>query len=81
MAALSSDLEDEESEDPDAEIEPPKRPLTMLGDIWIMGCHRLICGDSTSAETVKALMANDLADLLITDPPYNVDMSVKERMI
>ena len=44
-----------------------------LGDIWQLGDHRLMCGDSTDPETVKALMGGTTADLLLTDPPYNVD--------
>lgn len=44
-----------------------------LGDIWQLGDHRLMCGDSTDPETVKALMGGATADLLLTDPPYNVD--------
>ena len=43
------------------------------GDIWQLGDHRLMCGDSTDLETVKRLMGGALADLLLTDPPYNVD--------
>lgn len=44
-----------------------------LGDIWKLGEHRLMCGDSTDPETVKVLMGGEQADLLLTDPPYNVD--------
>lgn len=44
-----------------------------LGDIWKLGEHRLMCGDSTDLETVKGLMDGEKADLLLTDPPYNVD--------
>lgn len=44
-----------------------------LGDIWKLGEHRLMCGDSTDLETVKVLMDGEQADLLLTDPPYNVD--------
>ena len=44
-----------------------------LGDIWKLGEHRLMCGDSTDPETVKVLMDGEKADLLLTDPPYNVD--------
>lgn len=47
-------------------------PVTKSGDIWKLGDHRLICGDSTDAGTIAALMDGDTADLLITDPPYNV---------
>lgn len=52
--------------------EPPEVAKSQLGDIWTMGEHRLMCGDSTSENDVKCLMQGELADLLITDPPYNV---------
>ena len=51
---------------------PPEVAKSQLGDIWTMGEHRLMCGDSTSENDVKCLMQGELADLLITDPPYNV---------
>lgn len=48
------------------------------GDIWILGDHRLMCGDSTVPEDVAKLMNGELADLWLTDPPYNVDYAEKE---
>ena len=48
-------------------------PVTKRGDIWILGRHRLMCGDSTSIEDIEMLMGAEDADLVITDPPYNVD--------
>lgn len=48
-------------------------PFTQNGDVWELGDHRLVCGDSTLPSTVAALMQGELADLLLTDPPYNVD--------
>lgn len=48
-------------------------PITQPGDIWILGKHKLICGDSTKEETYTALMGDELAKLIVTDPPYNVD--------
>ena len=51
----------------------PEEPRSKLGDIWQLGRHRLMCGDSTSAEDVEKLMDGEKADLLVTDPPYNVD--------
>ncbi len=52
---------------------PEVRPFTQVGDIWQIGKHRLICGDSTKARTYKKLMQDEQAQLVITDPPYNVD--------
>lgn len=52
---------------------PEMRPFTQVGDIWEIGKHRLICGDSTKAHTYKKLMQGEAAQLVITDPPYNVD--------
>ncbi len=52
---------------------PEVRPFTQVGDIWEIGKHRLICGDSTKAHTYKKLMQGEAAQLVITDPPYNVD--------
>lgn len=51
---------------------PPINPVSKLGDVWLLGEHRLMCGDSTSLNDVATLMAGIEADLLITDPPYNV---------
>jgi DNA modification methylase len=53
--------------------EPPEEPTTKLGDLWQLGRHRLLCGDSTKPEDVQKLMDGELADMVFTDPPYNVD--------
>ena len=50
-------------------------PVTVLGDVWLLGKHRLMCGDSTSADDVETLMAGAVADMVFTDPPYNVAYS------
>lgn len=52
--------------------EPPEKPVTRLGDLWTLGDHRLLCGDSTKAEDVARLMAGEKAALLATDSPYAV---------
>lgn len=59
--------------------EPPKNPKTKRGEIWILGTHRLMCGDSTSVEDVKEVMGGGLADLWLTDPPYNVAYQGKTK--
>jgi DNA modification methylase len=58
--------------DEDAVPEPPPEPITKPGDIWILGKHRLMCGDSTSLDHAEKLMNGVKADLVFTDPPYNV---------
>jgi ParB-like chromosome segregation protein Spo0J len=58
--------------DEDAVPEVPEAPVTVLGDVWLLGKHRLLCGDSTSIDAVETLMAGGGADMLLTDPPYNV---------
>ncbi|MGE0528728.1 MAG: ParB N-terminal domain-containing protein, partial [Bdellovibrionales bacterium] len=58
------------------EDEAPKLPVvpkTKLGDVYILGRHRLLCGDATNAKHVQALMKGETADMVFTDPPYNVD--------
>lgn len=52
--------------------EPPTQPVSRTGDLWILGAHRLLCGDSTKREDVARVMAGEKADLLFTDPPYGV---------
>jgi DNA modification methylase len=58
--------------DEDAVPETPEEPITKPGDIWILGKHRLMCGDSTSMDAVDRLMNGAKVDLIFTDPPYNV---------
>lgn len=70
--------DDAEVVDDDFDEEPPEEPTSKLGDVYQLGRHRLMCGDSTDVEAVKTLMGGQLADLLITDPPYNVDYSSKD---
>ncbi len=61
----------EPAEDPaDAEPEPPRQAVTRPGDLWLLGDHRLLCGDSTDATTVARVMGEDHAALLFTSPPY-----------
>lgn len=57
--------------DEDAVPELPETPVSVLGDIWQLGDHRLMCGDSTSIDAVEKLMDGEKADCVITDPPYN----------
>ena len=56
--------------DPDEVPEPPEEPTTKPGDLWLLGRHRLLCGDSTKAEDVERLLANEAVALIAADPPY-----------
>jgi len=58
--------------DEDDVPEAPEEPTTRLGDVWILGKHRLMCGDSTSIDAVEKLMDSQKADMVFTDPPYGV---------
>lgn len=71
-------VEDDEY-DAEAALEAIKEPVTKAGDIWQLGRHRLMCGDSTDEEAVKKLMGRERADLLLTDPPYNVGYTGKTQ--
>jgi DNA modification methylase len=59
--------------DEDAVPEVPEQPVTVLGDVWVLGKHRVMCGDSTSIDAVEKLMDGQKADMVFTDPPYGVD--------
>lgn len=59
----------------------PEEPVTRLGDVWVLGEHRLACGDATRPEVLDALLAGDVADLLWTDPPYGVSYEAKAGTI
>lgn len=59
--------------DPEVAPEPPDNPVTKRGDIWVLGRHRIICGDSTNAEDVAAVLGGENPHLCVTDPPYGVD--------
>jgi DNA modification methylase len=80
---MAGDEPDAEGQtDDDAVPEVAETPVSRPGDVWIMGQHRLLCGDSTVAESYGRLMQGDVADMVFTDPPYNVNYanSAKDKM-
>jgi DNA modification methylase len=78
-ALLNSEIIEGQT-DPDEIPEPPVEPVTKLGDIWVLGNHRLMCGDSSNPLNVERLMDGKNPELVFTDPPYNIgykDMASK----
>lgn len=79
---LSKLLEPEQVEgltDEDQVPEAPVNPVTVEGDVWLLGNHRLMCGDSTSIDAVEKLMDGNKADMVHTDPPYGVSYQSNMR--
>jgi DNA modification methylase len=72
LARLLAPEPNEGQVDPDEVPEPPDEPTTRPGDLWLLGRHRLLCGDSSKAEDVDRLLAGAPVHLVNTDPPYNV---------
>lgn len=72
-AGLDADMLIEPDEKDDVIPEVPEEPQSKLGDLYILGNHRVLCGDSTKIEDVERLMDGKLSDMIHTDPPYNVD--------
>lgn len=54
--------------------DPPKKPKTIMGDMYLLGDHKLLCGDATKAEDVERVMGGEKADMVFTDPPYGVNV-------
>jgi len=82
ISALKPEVVNEGLTDEDAVPEPPPEPITKPGDIWILGKHRLMCGDSTSIDHLEKLCNGRQVDMWLTDPPYNVayEGGTKERL-
>ena len=62
-----------EAEEDDFEGTPPEEPITVLGDLYEIGEHRLLCGDSTDSDLIEKLLNGNKPELLLTDPPYGID--------
>ncbi|MFN4115497.1 MAG: site-specific DNA-methyltransferase [Inhella sp.] len=80
MAGEESDADGQT--DDDAVPEVPETPISRSGDIWLLGAHRLLCGDATAAASYERLLAGEQSDMVFTDPPYNVNYanSAKDKM-
>jgi len=65
--------------DEDEAPEPPANPISKIGDVWILGNHRLMCGDSTNADNVSKLLGGAKPNIMVTDPPYGVEYSADWR--
>lgn len=68
------------AKDPEQAPEPPANPRTRLGDVWVMGNHRIACGDATDAETVATVLGGATPALMVTDPPYGVEYDAAWRV-
>ena len=72
LAALDPEDEEEKPAEEDETPEPPEEPVSVKGDVWLLGKHRVMCGDSTSVDDVTKLMNGKIAQLLHADPPYGM---------
>ena len=73
LAGFFDTADDAKEDDFDVDAELEKPPVTKSGDLWLLGNHRLLCGDSTKEESYTLLMNSKKANLVVTDPPYNVN--------
>lgn len=79
IAALTPVQMEDGLTDEDETPEPPVNPISVVGDVWTLGKHRLVCGDSTSVDDMEKLIAGQLVDMWLTDPPYNVAYKGKTK--
>lgn len=77
--AFEDDKGEKEVVEDDYDAELPEEPKAKYGDVYLLGRHRLMCGDSTMIDDVEKLMGGQKADMLVTDPPYNVDYTGKTK--
>jgi DNA modification methylase len=81
-ALIAGDEGTEGLTDEDAVPEVTENPVSQPGDVWLLGEHKILCGDATKVEDYKALLGDELADMTVTDPPYNVNYAntAKDKM-
>ncbi len=79
LQALLADPGSEGLTDPDEAPAAPEKPVTVLGDVWVLGRHRIVCGDSTDATVVAKALNGVTPHLMVTDPPYGVEYSAGWR--
>jgi len=81
LGALLADEPTEGLTDEDAVPEAPADPVTVEGDVWLLGRHRLMCGDSTSIDAVDRLMDGNVPNAIITDPPYGIGIDGQKKSV
>lgn len=83
LSSVIDEIPEEEKEviEDDYNVNPSKQPKSKLGNIYQLGRHRLMCGDSTNFDNVSALMGDEKADMIFTDPPYNVAIGSKNAFL
>lgn len=69
----------DDGKDDDFEPEPPEQPISRRGDVWLLGRHRLMCGDSTVAEDMAVLLDGKRVEMVFTDPPWNVNYGATDH--
>ncbi len=80
LDALLSDINSDDATIVEETIPGPQAdPVSKVGDVWILGDHRLLCGDATDSSVLQTLMNDELADMVFTDPPYNVNYDDKDK--
>lgn len=79
MDEFDFDADGDEVVEDDFEIEEPEQPISKIGDVYQLGRHRLMCGDSTKEDDVAKLMNGEKADMVFTDPPWNVNYGAVEK--
>lgn len=76
-----AELPDDSDKDPDETPALPDEPVSVPGDVWILGAHKVVCGDSTDLNVWDRLLEGERADVVFTDPPFNVDLGRKNRLM